>query len=76
MPTSPERGLMKIILIISFLVSSCSMLEPDYFGWAKEYPDCWHEKRVVMKKCYEMNKSGEAINALRVDELMRQGKFQ
>jgi hypothetical protein len=55
---------------------SCASLEPDYVGWVKKYPDCWHEKYAVIKRCHDMNEAGDKVTALRVDQLLRDGKIQ
>jgi hypothetical protein len=64
------KTLIQVMLLVT--LSACATA---YERDMASTPHCFHEKRVVYEKCMELNRDGKKINAVRVDEMMRQGQL-
>lgn len=67
-----------ILMLTQVLASCSSMMGKEYDSWAdaqSQYPDCSHQRYDVVMKCKEINDKGEKISALRVEQLMKEGKL-
>lgn len=70
----------KTIVLFSLLIlSSCAssyLSESDKkkIALGDKYPDCWHQYRVVFDKCAELNEAGQKVDAMRTEQLMKDGK--
>lgn len=38
----------------------------------EKYPQCYAQSRIVFDKCVEMNHAGKKVNALQVEQIIRQ----
>lgn len=69
------------ILITLALLLSCSFGFTDFSKEEKKdiensekYPACIHMYKIVFKKCVELNEKGEKVDAMRTEQLMKDGK--
>lgn len=70
---------MKSLLLVSILfLSSCAGLSPEdqkSVSMGEKYPSCHHQYKIVFEKCVELNESGQSVDAMRAEQLMRDGKI-
>lgn len=69
---------MKLLFLL--IITSCSsahyLTEADKKSLSdgQRYPACAHQYKIVFEKCVTLNDAGTKVNAMRAEQLMREGK--
>lgn len=64
------------LLLITSCASSDYLTEADKKSLAdyKRYPACTHQYKIVFERCVTLNDSGMQVDALRTEQLMKEGR--
>lgn len=76
-----DKRFMKKIIPLLFLVS-CALKGESYLSQqdkvdisnGEKYPQCSHHYPIVFRKCVELNEKGQKVDAMRTEQLMKDGK--